>query len=464
MKKLKLCAPSGVAETSYRKMPIWITVVVVACLFFAAMGEWKVLNIALKGLPKIVSLGVVGIAFLNLFVTADFKEFKKAADFLPILLLLIVVIATFSLLIWAISFTAQYEVTRGFSKLFFQGITVMIVVSLVYLYGSAGIDVLYWGIVAANTTIMVIEAAKSGISDSIQSLVYCIVTFGEAAGFVREMELHDITFLFGQFLIYYLCFAKNTTKSQKKLRYCKIAISIFFLLLGLKRSTFAAATLVVCMVVFIRSRKNRMLWIMLVGCGLFAIAWGYMYVVWNGSFLKLMAYLEVDMMGREFFWEWARDFYRFSPDFLGRGFEAETAIITSWYKAGRINHLYPFHNNFLKVFVELGFWGFTSWVGIQTILFPLYWGKKHSDETALLYIALFAYMYVTYLTDNTAFYFWVSIGLRLMPTSFSYRVERENASEASHWTPRAQYEIAALIKTDQLRMNEEPHEQAQENI
>lgn len=458
LKMIKLCNPSGVGETSYRTMPVWITAAVLACLFFAAMGEWKVLNIALKGLPKIVSLGVLGIAFLNLFVTADFKEFKKAAEYLPILMTLIVMIATLSLLIWALSFTARYEITRGFSKLVFQGITVLIAVSLVYMYGSDGVEVLFWSIVAANTTIMIIEAAKAGISDSIQSLIYCFATFGEAEGFIRQMELHDITFLFGQFIIYYLCFAKNNTEKEKKMRYLKLAISIFFLLLGLKRATFAAVMLVVCTVVFIRTRKNRMFWILLEGMGLFAIAWAYIYVVWNGSFLKLMAYLDVNMMGREFFWEWARDYYQFSPGFLGLGFEAETAIITSWYNAGMINHLYPFHNNFLKVFVEMGFWGFALWVGIQTILFPLYWGKKYSDETALLYMSLFAYMYVTYLTDNTAFYFWVSIGLRLMPTAFSYRVVKENPLEATHWHPRDRQEIMAMVMMDQLRMDDDTHE------
>ena len=33
-------------------------------------------------------------------------------------------------------------------------------------------------------------------------------------------------------------------------------------------------------------------------------------------------------------------------------------------------------------------------------------------------------MTVTYLTDNTAFYFWNCIGLRLIPMSYSYRVRK----------------------------------------
>ncbi len=37
-------------------------------------------------------------------------------------------------------------------------------------------------------------------------------------------------------------------------------------------------------------------------------------------------------------------------------------------------------------------------------------------------MAILAYMTVTYLTDNTAFYFWSCIGLRLIPMSYSYRI------------------------------------------
>jgi hypothetical protein len=37
-------------------------------------------------------------------------------------------------------------------------------------------------------------------------------------------------------------------------------------------------------------------------------------------------------------------------------------------------------------------------------------------------MAVLAYMSVTYLTDNTAFYFWSCIGLRLIPMSYSYRI------------------------------------------
>ena len=66
--------------------------------------------------------------------------------------------------------------------------------------------------------------------------------------------------------------------------------------------------------------------------------------------------------------------------------------------------------------------GFTLWAGISYILYPAYWMTRHNTETGMLYMAVLAYMSVTYLTDNTAFYFWSCIGLRLIPMSYSYRI------------------------------------------
>ena len=50
--------------------------------------------------------------------------------------------------------------------------------------------------------------------------------------------------------------------------------------------------------------------------------------------------------------------------------------------------------------------------------------KRHDMQTAMLYMAALLYMTVTYLTDNTSFYFWSSIGLRLLPMSYSYRIHK----------------------------------------
>jgi hypothetical protein len=46
---------------------------------------------------------------------------------------------------------------------------------------------------------------------------------------------------------------------------------------------------------------------------------------------------------------------------------------------------------------------------------------------------LLAYMSVTYLTDNTAFYFWDSIGLRLIPMSYAFGIYKQE--KKNKWKP-----------------------------
>ena len=82
---------------------------------------------------------------------------------------------------------------------------------------------------------------------------------------------------------------------------------------------------------------------------------------------------------------------------------------------GLIDGAYPLHKDILKVFVELGFPGLVFWSAYLYIILPIYWSKAFGHEAALLYMALMNPISITYLTDNTAFYFWVTLCLRLIP-------------------------------------------------
>ena len=70
--------------------------------------------------------------------------------------------------------------------------------------------------------------------------------------------------------------------------------------------------------------------------------------------------------------------------------------------------------------------------------------KRHDTETGLLYTAVLCYMTVTYLTDNTAFYFWSCIGLRLIPMSYSYRIQR--TTERKRWNAPTPEELADEVR------------------
>ena len=145
----------------------------------------------------------------------------------------------------------------------------------------------------------------------------------------------------------------------------------------------------------------------------------YVYGVRTGEVSKIMNMVGIDMMGRDYLWQLVGEHYDFSIGYMGHGFEYVDSIVANWYSSGLINHPYPFHNDILKVFVEMGFPGFVLWSGIQYVIGPIFWTKYADNNTALLYMADLGYMTITYLTDNTAFYFWSTMALRMIVLSYS---------------------------------------------
>ena len=440
-------ANSGTLRESGKKCPAFVAFLAVVCTVLAGLGDWKILNNAYGGLPKIVALGMIGCAFLNFLVAADFNKLRKAVSYFPVFLLLIAVYSLISMYIWITDFSRAASISRAGQKILFQTITIIYCVFMCYLFEDRAVNYLFLSMCATNAAIMLLEMPKYGIAASISSVVTCLVTFGEAEGFMRALEIHDITFLFGQFFIYYLMFAPKGSKPERRIRRLGVFFSIFFMLMGLKRSIIPAALLVCAYVKFLRMVKRPGKFVLATGIALFLFFYVYLYLTRSGILVAFLESLGVDMMGRNVLWSLPNDYYELSPFWKGLGFESATDLVNMFYREGLINRPYPLHNDILKIFIELGALGFTLWAGINYILYPAYWMTRHNMDTGILYMALLCYMTVTYLTDNTAFYFWSCIGLRLMPMSYSYRLRKiQNQTQWKAPTPEESANVIRLIE------------------
>lgn len=441
LRKLPYGVPEITRDLAPQPSPI-VIFLVMALTAAAGLGEWKVLNNALGGLPKIVSLGVIALAFLYFLVKADFDNMRRALSYLPVFLLYIGVLLLWSLAIWMLDLTSLSSIIRGSSKLLYQLFTILFSVSFVYICGKRAVDCFFYSIVAANAAIALLEIPTYGLGASLQSVIHCILTFGDAAGYVRALEIHDLTFLFGQFLVYYIALAPRDTKAERRAAWIKSGISLFFMLLGLKRTAIPAALLLAFYAWFVSRRKHIYRWILATAVAMIAFFWLYLYLIRSGLFTQLMHALGVNMMGRDYIWSMANPYYSLSPAFTGHGFEAVDRIVYSWYQSGLLNHSYPFHNDILKVYVELGFGGFCLWLAVLYLYYPYYWKRFHGEKVALVYFSLLAYMSITYLTDNTAFYYWSCIGLRLIPMAVSYSAARKHTHR---WVPPSPEDITDAV-------------------
>ena len=417
-------ANSGKEQRSGKDCPAFVLFLVFACTVLAGLGDWKVLNNSLGGLPKAMTLGAIVCAFLNFLVAADFARLKKAVGYFPILLIPIAAYTLISMFIWITDFSQTGSIVRAGEKIVFQMITILYTVFLCYLLEERAVNWLFFGMCAVNAGIALLEMPKYGIAQSVSSVITCLVTFGEAEGFVRALEIHDITFLFGQFFIYYMMFAPKSSRKDKRIRRLGIALSMFFILLGLKRSVLPAVFVVCIYVKLLRFAKKPGKFLLATGIGLAVFFWFYLYLTRSGILVAFLESLGIDMMGRDVLWSLPNKYYELSLFWKGLGFEAVTDLVNQWHQAGLINRAYPLHNDILRIFIELGALGFLLWEGIFYILYPAYWMRRHDMQTGMLYMAVLLYMTVTYLTDNTAFYFWSCIGLRLIPMSYSYRIRK----------------------------------------
>lgn len=431
----------------YKDSPIWqklLCIGFIGLLTMAGLGEWKTLNNMLGGLPKAVTMGVICMTMAYGFIYPDIERLKKIVWPALVCMSLIAALLLWSMVIWMMNLNNLSTMMDACSKLIFQSISIMTAVCGVYLFGSKAVDLFAISMCMANAGIMILEIPNFGLAASIQSLITCLVTFGEAEGYARNLEIHDITFVFGQLVLYYAAFAPHETRKEKYQRIFFLIACTFFFFVGMKRIAIPAVVLFVGVAYFLRLFKSKKPIFVLWGIAWVVFFFLYLYGVRTGVVSEVLKVLGIDMMGRDYLWSLANDYYEFSVGYFGRGFEYVDSIVAIWYNAGIINHPYPFHNDILKVFVEMGFPGFIFWSGIQYIITPIFWMKYADDETTLLYLCNLSYMTMTYLTDNTSFSFWSTMALRLIPIAYS--VERKKPPKPQVWKPRDKKEMHEHIR------------------
>ena len=131
------------ASLFYKDSPLWQKLLTIGCVVFlagAGLGEWKPINSAVGGLPKAISLGVIGLAMLYTLFYPDEKRLRELWK--PTLLYMSLMAALFfwSMVIWIESFAAVSSMIRSCSKIVFQSIAILTAVALVYLFREKAIE------------------------------------------------------------------------------------------------------------------------------------------------------------------------------------------------------------------------------------------------------------------------------------------------------------------------------------
>ena len=436
------------------RQPRWMELLGVLLFAVAGLGEGKSINAVLGGLPKAVTLGFVGLAVLEFFIRGDFDRVRRMAGPSGLYILYLGVLAAWSMFIWVHNFTVFTSITRGVEKILYQSIATVVAICCVYLYGQVSIDLFTIGICIANLMILFSEVPAYGVGESVVSLMTSILSLGNNTyGYAERLEIHEVTFLEGMLLLYYLFYSPKETKQQRKRNWILAGCTTFFILAGMKRILIPALFISAAYIWILRKCKNADKLVLWTGIAWVVLFWVYLIMVHYGYVSLILNKLGINMMGRDYIWGLAKQYYTFSPTFIGLGFEAVDAMVTQFYQQGLIDVAYPLHNDILKVFVELGFPGLCFWCAFLYIVLPVYWTKKYGMEAGILYFAILNPLSMTYLTDNTAFYFWCTMGLRMIPLAVfcTDRRLKKQPKNRPKWQPPSAQQMQSMIQEERYR-------------
>lgn len=407
-----------------------LEVIYIFVLAASAMGDMTSFSDDMSRVMKAISLGIVVIGAAVLLISGNLDRVKQTASFIGVYGFILIGILVWSVFLWIINLETIEFIVRGATKFMYQFLVLMIIFCGVYMFGERAIYSTFYGLAAANTVMMVINLGTYGFADSFSSIMAMFQGSEAQEGFARAMEIHDITFTFGFFVIYFLFFAKHNRE-----RLIDIAIAAFYFILGWKRIAMAALPITIAVAVMLgRMRPKTRVLFMKVIAWLFVVC-SFMYVVATrtGLFNTAMEMFGINTMGRDVIYTYIEKYYNISLGFLGYGFEYTTVLLQQVMvsnpeaKIGVV----ALHNNILTVYIELGFIGFWAWI-VYTWVFQLRWMLSHwGEKVAMLFFLSEMYIFITYMTDNTLYYYYTSMTLRLLPVAYAFHIP--DAKEIKLW-------------------------------
>lgn len=371
------------------------------------------------------------LAFLDVCFFFDGDRLRAVSGFCLEYMKYILLIVITTLVVYSLDTADSALMARGFTKVFYQTLTVLGAVCAAYAFGKQAVVLTYYGLVLANTVGIARAFVKTGsVSQCISDFRYFLTSGFDAVGFMKYLELHEDTFVFGLLIIFFLV---DGWKEQK----WKILVSFFFFFLGYKR--IGMIGLVAAILFYALMCKERMGLlkasgiVMMLAILVYGIS--YVVIVRSGMFVRICTELGVDLMGRQNLYRYIEDYYRISPTFMGHGLGCIEYILGH---AGdiKVNNTYisrmtALHCDYLAMYIQMGMAGFLLWEICRFVDIPLFcfrYGRKCFLSALLTTL----YLGITYMTDNTALYFLVCMVQFLIPAAFGTEGEKSEEKEGLH--------------------------------
>ena len=374
------------------------------------------------GVKYIVGVVIIGWCLLEFAVRPDFNKAKHFIKYFLLFFFPFFLFWAWSLVIWISQLQTADYIIRGSLNTIYMAVAVGMVVGSYYLLGKRSVYLNFYTMCLANLLVLVTAIVRFGPARLFSEYITLLGSFAtETGGAIGSLELHDMVFGFGPYIIFFLVSRKNG-----KIQLGHLALAIFFFTLALKR---VAAIAVVLSAVFIAvylyfGDKGRRRIGAIAGYAAIAVAVLYLWTIKSGVIFDLADRFNIDMMYRDVLYRQYSDFYELSPSFLGLG-------VRFIYRYEQANQelVHQLHNSFLQMYIEVGFWVWFIWLWYE-LRFRVYAiGKRYGFRAAAFMLAGTIYMFCTYATDNTIYYWPPNVSLFYL--SLFWSEENRNVSSAA---------------------------------
>ncbi len=366
------------------------------------------------------SIGICGFGAVCFLFSPNVPRFLILARYFMVYVLPYLLMIWWSLIVWAIDRTSVIYITRGLSTQIYQMIAILAMVNLLYLFGEKGIWVNLAGMVTANMFIILGIVRQGGFIAYIEELKTLILSFGGKTGeMMASAEIHELTFALGVYIAAFLV-------DFGQLRRHKIlaALALFCFLSGFKRIGILALFLAVVVGQFLHffHKKDQALkkLIYMASAICTILAFSYLVAVKAGIFTYMSEKYGLDTMGRAEMYAMISRYYEMSPLFMGHG----TGFVSRLFSdILNIDMYAALHNDYLTVYIDVGFVGFFLWI-ISLAFTKLRFVMKRQDTTGwIVLFSILTYCLVTYATDNTLNYTYVNAAVAILTIGRGLMVE-----------------------------------------
>ena len=202
----------------------------------------------------------------------------------------------FSALIWVMSSADSIMIANGTGMIIPQISSVLVATATLYLFGSRGLWYCLGSMCLANFGRVLVVVWEGGVGAFMAEFYTLIVTFSVETGPLMEaLEINDLTFAFGPFLIYLLLRRKEVSHWSLWM----LASSLLFVI-GLKRTAILAVILSVLVVWIVQllPEKAARQTALVIGLGMLFVSFMYIVGIRYGLFQYLEAHFGIDTKGR----------------------------------------------------------------------------------------------------------------------------------------------------------------------